>query len=177
MALLDQSHSVLWGPESEQEPQRLVAVCGQGTSGATLRDVLPPSSSEASKTIEIQRFCTSFKSVVPPSLPFVLCHSAIFIICIQRSLPDPQGQGNITTRGRVGSWLALQVPVKRHHPCWRIQEFGMFGLAWPLIDPLRHSFADWVLRSRKAPAFRSAMTSADRPFCLPKHVQLSLSHV
>lgn len=117
LTLLDQSHSLLWGPESEQEPQRLVAVCGRGTLGATFRDVLPPSSSEASKSTEIQRFCTSFKSVVPPSLPFVLSPRAIFIICTQRSLPDPQGQGNVTTRGRVGSWLTLQVPLKLYRPC------------------------------------------------------------
>lgn len=84
LTLLDQLHSLLWGPESEQEPQRLVAVCGRGTLGATLRDVLPPSSSEASKATEIQRFCTSFKSVVPPSLPFVLCHPEPFSLFAPR---------------------------------------------------------------------------------------------
>lgn len=53
----------------------------------------------------------------PKSSFCLMSPRAIFIICTQRSLPDPQGQGNVTRRGRVGSWLTLQVPLKLYHPC------------------------------------------------------------
>lgn len=119
LTLLDQSHSLLWGPESEPRATRGAGGClwSRLTLGATFRDVLPPSSSEASKSTEI-RGSAPLSSPWCPQVFLLSCHPEPFSLFAPRDRHlIPKAQGNVTTRGRVGSWLTLQVPLKLYRPC------------------------------------------------------------